>query len=124
MAESQDEFDLSEFTNVREEEFDSDGEDGEWVELDDGESLTGELVRMQEDAGKYDSRVYEIDRHDGNENTLIWGNGSIDSQIDNSVNPGDLVHIERNGTYENKYGEFDNYDVMVKRQESTKQDSL
>lgn len=112
---SENDFDLSEFDSARDND-DFDGEDGEWVDLADGESVTGELVRIQEDAGQYDSRVYEIDRGDDGPNALMWGNGSVDAQVDEAgVEPGDLVHIERDGTYTNKYGEFNQYNVMFKK---------
>lgn len=113
MAEN--DFDLSEFDSARNEQFDED--DGEWVDLNDGDVLQGELVRVVENAGKYDSRVYEIDTG-LDENRLMWGNGSVDSQVDEAgIEPGDLIHIKRDGTYENKYGTHPNFEVMFKRQD-------
>lgn len=115
------EMDLSDFEDARD-SFDEqeDGPEPEWVDLsamEDGDVLgPAELVRTQEDAGDYDSRLYELDTGDERP-ALFWGNATVDSQIDAAdVTEGDLVVIERDGSYENKYGEFPNFNVKFKRQ--------
>lgn len=100
----------------------NDDEDADDVEpvafsdyLDDGEAVVGVIERIQEDVGKYDSTLYTL-RADDAGTLKFWGNGSVDAQVNEAdVAAGDRMGVKRDGTYENKYGEFDNYEVRVAR---------
>lgn len=82
--------------------------------LDDGESVVGVLQEHKTDVGKYDSSVYVL-KLDEDTTVGFWGNGSVDAQFDElGVQVGDVMGIARDGTYENKYGEFTNYEVRFK----------
>ena len=55
-------------------------DDGEWIELDAGESVVGELRKRQE-TEKYDNDVLEIARGLGDV-VVMFSNGQIDRQLD------------------------------------------
>jgi len=84
---------------------DTDDEDAEWIDLDEGESVVGEIREIKENCGDYDSRVYKIARGLGDV-CLLWGKASIDRQIDSGdLGPGSVVGIKNTGeTYTTESG--------------------
>jgi len=56
-------------------------DDGEWIELEPGEAIVGELRKRQE-TQKYDNDVLEIARGIGDV-VVMFSNGQIDRQLDN-----------------------------------------
>lgn len=97
--------------------------------LADGDMVAGTIRNIDKDVGKYNSTVYaiqvrnsELSNHDesdivDDESVIqLWGNGSVDAKIESAkLDVGDTVAIKRDGTYENKHGEFDNYVVRFRK---------
>ena len=82
-----------------------DDEELEWIDLDEGDSLVGEIREIKENCGQYDSRVYKIARGLGDV-VLMWGKASIDRQVDSAdLGPGVVVGIRNTGdTYQTETG--------------------
>lgn len=75
----------------------TDDDDLEWLDLDDGESVVGEIREIKENCGEFNSRVYKISRGLGDV-VLMWGKASIDRQIDAAdLGAGDVVGIRNTG---------------------------
>lgn len=85
---------------------------------DAGESATvvGELLKVIEEIGKYDSTAYLLNDEEG-ENVMVWGNASINAGFENGdIEVGDSVGIRQTTeTYENEYGEFAQYEVRFQK---------
>lgn len=90
-------------------------EEVEWVDLDDGESIVGELREVRENCGEHDSRVYKLATDIGEPLKLLWGKASIDRQMDAAdVAPGEVVGIKNTGdTFETENGTGAEYEVRV-----------
>jgi len=99
-------------TDYDEDDLGDDSDD--WLDLEDGESVVGELRKVREDCGEYGSRVYRISLGPGEEK-LMWGNASVDRQIDQAnVGRGDVIGIKNTGeTYETERGEGTVYEVRT-----------
>lgn len=91
--------------------------------LEDGDVVKGVVEQVRTDVGQYDSTIYTL-RGDGDydydgaqgDRIAFWGNGSVDAQVEQAeVGAGDVLAVKRDGTYENKYGEFTNYEIRFKR---------
>lgn len=77
---------------------DDDDEEAEWLDLDDGESVVGELREIRENCGEYGSRVYKIQTGIGEPVKLLWGKASIDRQVDAAdLGPGSVLGILNTG---------------------------
>lgn len=77
----------------------NDGDDGddEWVDLDPGEHVRGEVVRIQPHTGQYDQVLYEF-RVDVGETVLMFGKGGMDHQIEQlAVEAGDVIVVQNTG---------------------------
>lgn len=97
MATNDSEPDLSGFDFAEESNADDSDDDAEWLDLDEGDHVVGELREVKENCGEFDSRVYTISRGPGDE-VLMWGKASIDRGIDNlEAEPGDVVFIQNTG---------------------------
>jgi hypothetical protein len=73
-------------------------EEVEWVDLEDGESIVGELREVRENCGDNNSRVYKIADEIGEPLKLLWGKASIDRQVDQAdLGPGDVIGIRNTG---------------------------
>lgn len=59
----------------------NDVEDEQWIELDPGESVVGELRDYQHDCGEYGSTVIRLATALGVERPM-WSNGQINAQLD------------------------------------------
>lgn len=83
-------------------------DDAEWIELEPGESIVGELRSVRPNCGDYDTTVLEIARGLG-DTVLMWSNGQIDRKLGhNDLGEGDVVGIRRTEetfTFENAEGE-------------------
>lgn len=93
----------------------------EWPETGEVKTVVGELLTTVEDIGKYNSRAYLLEAEDG-EQVMIWGNSSINTQIDtareNGLSEGDTVGVRQTGeTYTNKHGEFDQFSVRFQSED-------
>jgi hypothetical protein len=109
--------DFDSLTPVEEPNRDDDGED-DWVdssELEEpGFTLVGEVVRIDENMGQHNSRLYEI-RVDLGHTRLLWGRASINRKVDAAgIGPGDVIGIRNTGdTFETDNGTGYEYDVRV-----------
>ncbi|WP_018258888.1 hypothetical protein [Halomicrobium katesii] len=101
-------------TNTQDDEYDS-----EWIELDQGEDVVGEIRDLTPNCGKYDTTVIELARGIGDV-VAMWSNSQIDRQLeDNDLGEGDVVgirHTEETGTFETEDGEEREYDIWEVRQ--------
>jgi hypothetical protein len=93
-----------------------DDRDAEWIESEaideEGWTIVGELVRIQEDAGEYDSRLYEL-QVDLGEYRVMWGRKNIDLKVDSAgIETGEVIGIRNTGeTFETENGEGYVFDV-------------
>lgn len=94
----------------------TDDSDAEWIDLEHGEHVMGEVAAIREDCGEYDNRVYEIIPEPG-ERVCFWGAAHLDNLVDEAdVTSGDVVFVENTGEqYETDYGRGDIYDLKIKR---------
>lgn len=96
-------------------------DDAEWIELDQGEEVVGELRNIKPNCGDYDTTVLRISRGPGDE-VLMWSNRQIDNRLEeNDVGTGDvvrIVHTEETSTYTPEDAdepvEFDVYKTFVR----------
>lgn len=76
---------------------DDDDEELEWIDLDEGDSIVGEIREIKENCGQYGSRVYKISRGLG-DTVLMWGKASMDRQVDAAdLGPGDVMGVLNTG---------------------------
>jgi hypothetical protein len=85
---------------------DYDEENVEWIDLEEGETIVGELREIRDNCGENNSRVYKIADEIGEPLKLLWGKASINRQIDDSdLGPGSVIGIQNTGdTYETDSG--------------------
>lgn len=107
------EFDDLETTAGGESDYDLD----EWerADLDEsGATVVGDLEAVLEDVGQYDATVYLIETED-NGSIMVFGNASINAGFENAEADAEdmtMVGIRNTGeTYENKHGEFPQFEV-------------
>lgn len=97
---------------------DSDDYETEWLELDPGESVVGELRSINPNCGQYNTTVLELARGLGDVVTM-WSNGQIDRALDaNDLGEGDVVgiiHTEESRTFTDDDGEETEYDLWEVR---------
>lgn len=94
---------------------DFDGDDGEWLDLESGDSIVGTLADVVEEAGEYRQRLYKI-RDGSGPVKLVWGKASINRQVDaGGIEVGDTIGIRNTGkTYTNRRGDVGvEYEVRV-----------
>jgi len=92
----------------------------EWLDLDAGESVVGEIRAVKPNCGKYDTTVLEIARGLGDV-VCMWSNGQIDRALKaNDLGEGDVVgikHTEETRTYtpegSDEEQEFDLWEVRA-----------
>ena len=81
---------------------DYDNSDDEWLDLEAGESVVGELRSINENCGKHDTTVLELSRGLGDKVTM-WSNRQVDrALVNNEVGVGDVVgikHTEETNTF-------------------------
>lgn len=96
---------------------DADDADTQWLDLESGDEIIGELVAVNTDCGEYDSRVYELKDEIGAPHKLIWGKASIDAQIDDlAIESGDVIGIRNTGVeFETDNGAGVEFEVGVVR---------
>ena len=84
-----------------------DDDDAEWLDLEPGQHVVGELRDVKENCGKNNSRVYKLARGIG-DLVLLWGNNSLDRRFDDEdFSKGDVIAIRcTTETYTNDHGEF------------------
>lgn len=84
---------------------DDSDENAEWLDLEEGESVVGEIREIKENCGEYGSRVYKISRAPGDV-VLMWGKASIDRQVDAAdLGVGDVFGVRNTGEeYETENG--------------------
>ena len=93
----------------------------EWPEQGEVRTVVGELLTTVEGIGQYDSTAYLLNT-EADENVMVWGNSSIDAQMENAkengLTEGDVVGIRQTGeTYTNEYGEFKQYAIRFQSQD-------
>lgn len=75
-------------------DFDDDEPEPEWIDLEDGQSLVGELVGVTENAGIHNNRLYKLRTDDGP--ALLWGATNLDFQFNQAgVEAGDVIGVRR-----------------------------
>lgn len=92
--------------------FDDSG-DAEWFNFDDrGDTVLGEVRKIVENAGEYDTRVYELSTGVG-EAVVFWGSAAIDRQVDRAdIGVGDVIGVRYLGKDTTKDGnEVKQFDV-------------
>ena len=81
---------------------DYDDADDEWLDLEAGESVVGEIRTINEDCGKHNTTVLELSRGLG-DNVLMWSNRQIDRVLkNNELGVGEVVgikHTNRTDTF-------------------------
>lgn len=71
-----------------------DDEDTEWLDLERGESVVGEVRAVNKNCGKFDSTVLELSRGLG-DNVTMWSNRQIDRVFEkNDLGAGEVVGIK------------------------------
>lgn len=69
-------------------------DDGEWLDLEAGESVVGELRAINENCGQHDTTVLELSRGLG-DNVTMWSNRQIDRVLEkNEIGVGEVVGIK------------------------------
>ncbi|MFY4815492.1 hypothetical protein ACOJIV_22755 [Haloarcula sp. AONF1] len=69
-------------------------DDGEWLDLEAGESVVGEIRAINENCGKHDTTVLELSRGLG-DNVTMWSNRQIDRVLQkNEIGVGEVVGIK------------------------------
>ena len=90
----------------------------EWLDLDRGEHVVGELRAVKPNCGKFDTTVLELARGLGDV-VSMWSNNQIDRFLeDNDLGEGDVVgiiHTEETRTFTTDNGEEREYDVWEVR---------
>ncbi|SFR85737.1 hypothetical protein SAMN05216559_0130 [Halomicrobium zhouii] len=108
-------FDDLEPVEINEQEDDS---DAEWLDLEPGESVVGEVRAVRPNCGQYDNTVIELARGLGDV-VVMWSNGQIDRAFRvNDIGEGDVVgikHTEDTATAENEDGEEYEFDIWEVR---------
>jgi hypothetical protein len=91
-----------------------DDDRADWIESEamneDGWTVVGEVVRIEQNAGEHNSRLYEL-QLDLGEYRVFWGRTSIDRQVDSAgISKGDVIGIRNTGDqFESKDGEHTGY---------------
>jgi len=97
----------------------NDDYDTEWLDLDPGEIVVGELRAVKPNCGKYDTTVLEIARGIGDVVTM-WSNGQIDRVLQQKdLGEGDVVgikHTEETRTFTTEDGDEQEYDLWEVRE--------
>lgn len=112
--------DTPSFDDLETVEADDDGNDyeTEWIDLEAGETVVGEIRSVKPNCGQYDTTVLELARGLGDIVTM-WSNQQIDRALeDNDLGEGDVVgikHTEQTRTYTTDDGEERKYDVWEVR---------
>jgi hypothetical protein len=76
---------------------DDDDDDAEWIDLDAGDSVVGEVREIKDNCGEYGNRVSKLSRGVG-DNILMWGTASVDSQVDRAdIGAGDVIGLKNTG---------------------------
>ena len=85
---------------------DFDDDEAEWIDFEEGEIVTGDVVAVKENCGENDSRVYKLKTEVGHPPVLLWGKASINRQFDAAdLGPGDYIGIKHTGeTFETDSG--------------------
>jgi len=95
-------------------DFDDDGQDKDWLDLDAGEHVIGEIRDLNPNCGDNDTTVIELARGLGDV-VLMWSNNQIDRALDSKdLGVGDVVmikHTEDTRAFTNDDGEEIEYDV-------------
>lgn len=92
---------------------DDENDDEDWIESEEMNDpdwkLVGELRRIEDGVGDYNSRLYEV-AVDLGETVLFYGKASLDRAVDRiEAEPGDVVAMRNTGetsTFENDDGEL------------------
>jgi hypothetical protein len=104
-----------------------DDSEDDWVSseemAEEGWTIVGEVVRIDENRGDYDSRLYEI-RVDLGETRLMWGRTSIDRKVDSAgIGPGDVIGIRNTGDeFETENGSGYVFDVRELKDKTETED--
>lgn len=90
----------------------------EWLDLEPGESVVGEVRAVRPNCGEYDNTVIELARGLGDV-VAMWSNGQIDRAFRvNDLGEGDVVgikHTEDTATAEDDNGEEYEFDIWEVR---------
>ncbi|OYR77658.1 hypothetical protein DJ84_21685 [Halorubrum ezzemoulense] len=69
-------------------------DDGEWLDLEPGESVVGEIRAINENCGQHNTTVLELSRGLG-DNVTMWSNRQIDRVLEkNEIGVGEVVGIK------------------------------
>lgn len=79
-----------------------------WKPESEGDEVIGILLRVENDAGKYKSKVYHLES-DG-ENITVFGSKVLDDLM-LIIKPGDLIRIVFKGKVKGKDSEYNSYEV-------------
>ena len=105
---SDDEFELIE------PETDSQDYESEWIDIEPGEEVVGEIRAIKPNCGQYDTTVIELARGLG-DIVAMWSNGQIDTTLEtNEIGEGDVVkieHTEETRSFTTEDGDEREYDV-------------
>ncbi|ACO54897.1 ORF2 [Halorubrum pleomorphic virus 1] len=97
-----------------------DDSESEWIDLDRGESVVGEIREINPDCGDYGTTVLELSRGLG-DNVCMWSNRQIDNKIEqHGLGVGEVVgikHTDREQTFtpdgSDEPVKFDVYEVRA-----------
>jgi len=96
----------------------SDDYDTDWLDLESGESVVGEIRAIKPNCGQYDTTVIELARGLG-DIVAMWSNGQIDRALEsNELGEGDVVgikHTEETRTFTTDDGDEREFDVWEVR---------
>lgn len=68
-------------------------DDAEWIDLEPGDSVIGEIREIKPNCGRYNSTVLKLSRGVG-DTVLLWSKPHIDNQItSNDLGEGDVIAI-------------------------------
>lgn len=81
-----------------------------WKPESEGDEITGVLLRVDEDAGKFKSKIYHIETENGKQISL-FGSTVLDDKI-SYVTIGDKIKIVFKGKVKGKDSEYNNYEVQ------------
>lgn len=93
---------------------DSSDYETEWIDVEAGESVAGEIRAIKPNCGQYDTTVIELARGLG-DLVAMWSNGQIDTALEaNEIGEGDVVkieHTEETRSFTTEDGDEREYDV-------------
>lgn len=97
-----------------------DDSDAEWLDLEPGQAVVGEIRNINWNAGEYDSGCIELARGLGDV-VVMWMNDDIRKAIKgDDLREGDVIGLKKSeepsGSFENENGdETEKYDFEVRR---------